>query len=244
MAGRKGSRDLFDRFEVERNSMPQSVQQSLDHLESHRGSIRTKMNYPNTSSSYLSGSKDIRDRSSLLNEKALQRDSTLHFEQNVMGEYSAFKEPDTFKHNYGILNSKDVHDDEFTANRSRFGSFLSHYHKTGEKIDVERLALYAKTDYKDLSNQENISYNINSSQSLVNRKSSKIGNILCEMKESQDKLKKSYYSYKLDRFSYYLYKVIKKAEFREKKEVFYALQDETYQQGVQIEKVRLLIFIT
>ena len=231
---RKGSRDLFDRFEVERNTTPQSVQQSLGHFESHKGSIMTNINHK-TSNSVLSTSRDIKNRSSLLDERASQRDGALHFEY-IIGENLDFKEPNTSKANYRVLNPKTIHD-EFTTNQNRFGSFLSHYHKTGENIDMERLALYAKTDYKDLSNKENVSYNINSPQSLVCKKSSKIGNILCEMRESQDKLKKSYYSYKLDRFSYYLYKVIKKVEFKEKKEAFQILRSEAYQQDVQVEQV-------
>ena len=139
---------------------------------------------------------------------------------------------------YRSLNMEEQYQDVKLHNdRSPFSKFVSHYYKTGDEIDMEKLAKYAKMSYNGLYNKENNSANANLDRSSYNKKTSKIGDILSEMKHSQAKLKKSYFSYKLDRFSYYLNKVAEKVEHRQKEKAFRLLIQEAVSYEAKIDKV-------
>jgi len=131
----------------------------------------------------------------------------------------------------------EADEESIYSNRSKVNEFLTRYHLLYEDKGGygNKPGLYSRG-----LDKENIYNNVSTATSSVpNNTKSRVSEILQDMKQSQEKLKKSYYSYKFDRFRYYLTKIIRAMETRNKKIAFRFILEKSQEKDALIIEVLL-----
>jgi len=143
------------------------------------------------------------------------------------------------KINKDMFTSKRLYEDELpiSSERSKVTDFLNKYHKVQNEIEFGGSGLIEKMSSS--RNKENYNLNLVSSQISggIDKKKTKVSEVLADMKESQEKLKRSYYSYKLDRFKYYMNKVLRTIEIRNKQDAFNMILHKSNEQDILLLEV-------